>query len=340
MNWFPTLERALPSQPTGLHREPVLVPMRPSARPLPVRTPEAEQLVRGLMRPEAEIAPKYLYDDVGSELFETITELPEYYLTRLEHEVMAEHEREIAGAIGRCGSLVDLGAGNCGKTLRLARLLDPEHLVAVDISADTLTDGARVLQAGVPWAQVHRMVADLTQPFVLPAALPVEGRVLSYLGSSIGNFVPRGARALLGRLRRMVDDSGALLIGIDLVKDPALIEAAYDDAIGVTAMFNRNVLLHVNRLIGADFETDDWEHVARWDATRQRIEMSLEARRDLRIDWPGGQRRFRLGERIHTENSYKYRLDRFESLLRHAGWSRTTAWTDGKRGYAVVLARP
>ncbi|GAA0747575.1 L-histidine N(alpha)-methyltransferase [Ideonella azotifigens] len=302
--------------------------------------PERAAIVAALLKPAASISPKYFYDEQGSALFEAITEVPEYYVTRTERAVMVRHHESIASAVGECSSIIELGAGSCKKAMSLCELLDPDHLVVVDISGDFLATHARVLQAGLPWMQVHQVVADITRPFELPPALPMQRRLVFYPGSSIGNFEPAEACALLARARGLSGDDGALLLGVDLVKDPQILQAAYDDHGGVTAAFNRNVLTHLNTLIGSDFQPAQWRHVALFNAQRSRVEMHLEASRELEVRWAGGGRRFAAGERIHTENSYKYTPDRLQDLLATAGYSRVRCWTDARGWFAVVLAQP
>jgi dimethylhistidine N-methyltransferase len=235
-------------------------------------------------------------------------------------------------------ALIDLGAGDCRKAGRLFAALQPRRYVAVDISADYLRDALAELQRRHPAVEMHGVGIDFSQSLVLPAALVDAPLTVFFAGSSIGNFTPDDARAFLSRARALGPDA-SLLIGVDLVKDPAVLEAAYDDALGVTAAFNLNLLRHLNRLLGADFDVRDWQHVARFDPVASRIEMHLQARRALNVRWPGGDRDFSAGERVHTENSYKYRRSDFESLLRDAGYGRIQAWTDEREWFAVFAAR-
>ena len=187
---------------------------------------------------------------------------------------------------------------------------------------------------------LYGVVADFAEELVLPKGLPAERRMFFYPGSSIGNFDPAAAATFLSGIRRQMDDDGALWIGVDLHKPTDLLERAYDDALGVTAAFNRNVLLHVNRLAGTDFDIDDWRHVARYDTQLRRIEMYLEAVADTVVTWPGGERRFTAGTRIHTENSYKYDLAGFGEVLGRAGLRVAGVWTDPDEHYAFFVAAP
>jgi dimethylhistidine N-methyltransferase len=209
--------------------------------------------------------------------------------------------------------------------------------VAVDISEDYLRDSLRRLQREHPALEMLGVAMDFSQQLVLPPQTGPGPRTLFYPGSSIGNFAPAEALQLLTRARG-ASQGGRLLIGVDLVKERQLLEAAYDDPQGVTAAFNLNALVHVNRLLGSNFEPRDWRHVAFFNDTQSRIEMHLEARRALVVGWPGGERRFASGERIHTENSHKFSVEGFDGLLRTAGWSRTRAWTDPRGWFAVFVA--
>ncbi len=297
-----------------------------------------DELVRGLRATPAQVAPKFLYDPLGSRLFEAITELPEYYPTRTEAAIFRAAAADIAAAVGTGGTLIDLGAGGCTKAASLFASLRPARYVAVDISVEFVREALNRLQRQHPHIDMTGVGLDFSQDLALPPEA-LQGRpVFFYAGSSIGNFAPADARALLQRLHAQAA-GGGLLIGVDLVKPASVLEPAYDDALGVTAAFNLNLLRHVNRLIGADFAPRDWRHVAVYDAAAARIEMHLEARHDLVVHWAGGTRAFRAGERIHTENSYKYGLDAFAALLREAGYTDTRHWTDPQRAFAVFWAR-
>lgn len=300
----------------------------------------AAEAIAGLGAAHAAVSPKFLYDPLGSRLFDAITELPEYYLTRTEARILDDHLGEIARAMhalaGPRPTLVDLGAGNCQKASRFFGALDPRRYVAVDISVDFLRDALATLQRAHPSIRMLGAGLDFSARLTLPPGLVDGPAVVLYPGSSIGNFAPDDALRLL-REAHALAAGGALLIGVDLVKARATLEAAYDDALGVTAAFNLNLLAHLNRLVGADFSVRDWRHVAHFDERASRIEMHLEARRPLEVRWPGGGRRFAAGERIHTENSYKWTPAGFEALLRDAGFARTTRWTDPDGAFAVYV---
>ena len=297
-----------------------------------------QEIIEGLSQTPATLSPKYFYDARGSAIFEEITRLPEYYPTRTERAIMQRHAAEIARRVGPGSTVIELGAGNCEKARHLCQAIAATRFVAVDISEEFLHQSVARLQAEMPALDVRAFAADLTHEIVLPADVPPTRRLLFYPGSSIGNFDPPQALGLLTRMRHMLQDDGALLIGVDLRKDVAVLEAAYDDTAGVTAAFNLNALAHVNRLIGSDFDLRGWQHRAFFNAEASRIEMHLEALAACRVRWPGGTRAFARGERIHTENSYKYDIEGFARLLDRAGFHHTVAWTDERRWFAVVLA--
>ena len=303
-------------------------------------TSEQLEITQGLCQSPAKISPKYFYDTNGSALFEEITRLQAYYPTRTEAAIMARHAQEIAGSIGANRMLIELGAGNCQKAKVLCELINPTHFVAVDISEAFLHEAVAAMRLAFPHIRIEAIASDLTAEVVLPASLPAQGRLVFYPGSSIGNFDPPHALALLSRMRGLLQDDGAMLIGVDLVKNETVLNAAYDDDAGVTAAFNLNILNHVNRLIGSNFDTAQWLHRAFFNPEQLRIEMHLQAKTDLLVRWTGGTRRFDAGERIHTENSYKYRIEDFVALLTRAGFSQTQVWTDDQDWFAVVLAKP
>jgi len=291
-----------------------------------------------LMADPARCAPKYFYDQLGSRLFEAITELPEYYPTRTEAAIFAEHGPAMAAAIGSAMTLIDLGAGNCAKAASLFGLLEPKRYVAVDISVDFLRDALHQIQRDHPGMETVGLGQDFSTALDVPAEFVADARpVYFYPGSSIGNFTPDEALVFLRQVRERAA-GGGLLIGVDLVKARDVLEPAYDDALGVTAAFNRNALRHLNRMIGSDFDPAQWRHVAFFNEAESRIEMHLEAREPLAVSWPGGARRFAAGERIHTENSCKYTIERFTTLLAAAGFAEIRLWTDDRGWFAVFWA--
>jgi dimethylhistidine N-methyltransferase len=297
------------------------------------------ELDAGLRANAASISPKFLYDSLGSRLFEAICELPEYYPTRTEASIFARHGAEMARAVGPGCTLIDLGAGNCAKAAKLFPLMHPTQYVAIDISADFLRESIERLQQRFSHIEMTGLGLDFSSALELPGIVRQERRLFFYPGSSIGNFTPEAARAFLRRVRAQCDDDGSLLIGIDLVKDAATLDAAYDDALGVTAAFNLNLLRHVNHLAGADFDVRQWRHCGYYNAAESRIEMHLEARQATRVSWHGGARDFAEGERIHTENSYKYRQSAAVGLLEQSGFQTAKVWTDPAGWFAVIHAR-
>lgn len=296
------------------------------------------ELAAGLLAPTAHLLPKYLYDPLGSRLFDAITELPEYYPTRTEAALLAAHGPALAASLPSGATLVDLGAGNCEKAARLFNLLQPARYVAVDISVDFLHTALQCLQRQFPALDMLGLGLDFSSALALPPEVGGGARLLFYPGSSIGNFMPRQALHFLRQVHAAAQ-GGGLLIGVDLVKPLEILEPAYDDALGVTAAFNKNLLLHVNRLLGSDFRVQDWQHIAFFNREHSRIEMHLQAVHDLTVRWPQGARRFTAGERIHTENSYKYQMPAFETLLQEAGFSQVRAWTDARGWCAMFWAQ-
>lgn len=308
------------------------------------------ELAAGLLSDPPHAAPKFFYDALGSRLFDAITELAEYYPTRTEASICAAHGAAMAQRVPAGAVMIDLGAGCCAKAARLFPLLRPAAYVAVDISVDFLRETLAQLQqrhAGLPMLGLGM---DFSRQLVLPpaagdwlAAQRVDRapRCVFYPGSSIGNFTPTEALTLLRQAHALCVGGGAgggLLIGVDRVKDKAVLEPAYDDALGVTAAFNRNLLLHVNALLGSDFAPAHWRHIAFYNAGASRIEMHLAADGPQTVRWPGGGRRFADGERLHTENSYKWTPEAFEGLLHEAGFGPVTHWSDPRGWFSVFWA--
>ncbi|MEO8407330.1 MAG: L-histidine N(alpha)-methyltransferase [Oxalobacteraceae bacterium] len=297
------------------------------------------ELQAGLLATHAFTAPKYLYDALGSRLFEAICLLPEYYPTRTEAAIFDANLAPITQSVGLGATLIDLGAGNCAKAVRLFPALQPRQYVPIDISADFLAQALAPLRPRFPAIKMTGIGLDFSGSLDLPDTVSREKRLFFYPGSSIGNFAPAPAAAFLGRIHAACGADGALLIGVDLVKEKAILDAAYDDALGVTAAFNLNLLRHLNRLLGADFEVRDWQHRAFYNPQQSRIEMHLEARRPLTVRWGGGQRCFAQGERIHTEDSYKYTAQSFADLLGAAGFGAIRRWTDDRGWFAIMHAQ-
>lgn len=291
-----------------------------------------DELIQGLSAPKAHTSPKFLYDALGSRLFEAITELPEYYPTRTEAAIFKTHGAAMAACVPPHATLIDLGAGNCNKAAALFDRFNPKRYVAVDISVDFLRSALECLQRQYPELDMMGIGLDFSSSLQLPtqAGSPQDPRILFYPGSSIGNFTPEQAMSFLQDAHQACGTAShsGLLIGVDLVKDDAELQAAYDDALGVTAAFNRNLLPHINRVVGSDLRLADWRHLALFNPKDSRIEMHLLANRDLTVTWPGGRRDFAKDERIHTENSYKWTVASFSELLQQAGFAKPQVWTD------------
>ena len=305
---------------------------------LPAAVHPRAELSEALLEPRAFIPPKFFYDALGSRLFEAICELPEYPLTRTERAIFDAHVHEIAAEIEPSNVLIDLGAGNCEKAERLFEWLAPAQYVPIDIAADFLRERLEVVAGRHPHIPMLGIAQDFTQAIRLPAAVARGPRVLFYPGSSIGNFDPDQAFAFVRRARNACGDDGYLLLGADLVKDAHAFELAYDDPLGVTAAFNLNVLRNVNALLDSDFDVADWRHIALYDAAKTRIEMHLQARTECTVHWPGHARTFTAGERIHTENSYKYTLAGLQQMLSDAGFRSVRCYTDAACTFTVALA--
>ncbi|MFO0851787.1 MAG: L-histidine N(alpha)-methyltransferase [Gemmataceae bacterium] len=293
-------------------------------------------VLAGLSRPQKRLPAKYFYDAAGSRLFDRICELPEYYPTRTELGILGRHADAMAGWCGSGCLLVELGAGSLRKVRHLLdRLESPAGYVPVDVSGDHLAAAARALADGYPGLPVRPVVADFTAPFDLPLP-PARRRVVYFPGSTLGNFEPAEADALLRRVARLVGPGGGLILGVDLRKPAAVLEPAYNDAAGVTAAFNRNLLVRINRELGGDFDPAAFAHRAFYNAGRSRVEMHLVSGRRQRVRVGRAAFDFRPGETIHTENSHKY--DRNELAGRAAGCGLRLAetWAD-ERGYFAVL---
>ncbi len=297
------------------------------------------ELAAGLLAKQASIAPKFFYDALGSRLFDAITELQEYYPTRTEAKLMDQHAARIRQWAGQGGVLIDLGAGNCAKAAKLLPQIAPRQYVAVDVSAQFLRESLGALAAAYPEIEMLGVGLDFSASLDLPQQVLTQQRLLFYPGSSIGNFAPADAQRLLTQMARAAGEDGGLMIGVDLRKAKSVLEPAYDDALGVTAAFNKNVLLNVNRWMGANFDPSLWRHLALFDDTHSRIEMHLEAKQAQHVRWEGGQRTFTKGQRIHTENSYKYSPEAFDAMLAQAGFGVRELLTDDQRAFGVWLAR-
>jgi L-histidine Nalpha-methyltransferase len=297
------------------------------------------ELQQGLLAVNATTSPKYLYDALGSRLFEAITELPEYYPTRVEASIFEQFSHEMALVAGLGHTLIDLGAGNCEKAARLFEAFRPAKYVAVDISVDFLKQALTTLQRQNPNLAMLGLGMDFSTNLDLPPEVGTLSRLFFYPGSSIGNFTPAEALPFLAQIHSACKGQGGLLIGVDLVKNTTVLQAAYDDKLGVTAAFNRNMLLHINTLLGSDFNIAQWKHRALFNTELSRIEMHLDAMEDLSVHWLGGERKFGRGESIHTENSYKYTVESFAQLLKNAGFQTVKPWHDEHQQFCVFWAK-
>lgn len=293
------------------------------------------EVIAGLQQVPKRIDSKYFYDDRGSRLFERIVGLREYYPPRCEREILLRHAGIIATRLGSGCVLIEPGSGASRKVELLLEAVRPRAYVAVDISAEQVIRAGQRLAATYPWLRCYTVAADYGDPFELPAELPSGRRVAFYPGSTLGNFEPDAAVAFLGRLHALVGPGGGLLIGVDLRKDRATLERAYNDSLGVTAEFNRNALRHLNRVADADFDPGSYEHVAFYNETLHRIEMHLQSRRPQRVTIGGTSISITAGERIHTENSYKYTTEAFTALARRGGFERVQTWYDRDRLFSV-----
>lgn len=297
----------------------------------------ASDLLAGFARPQKSIPPKYFYDAEGSRLFDAITELPEYYPTRTETAMLKRYADDIADKAGTGHLLVEPGSGSCTKARILFGGLQPVAYVPMDISRDHLRMAAENVAVEYPWLEVHASCTDFTQLMTLPPSSP-EGRRLAFFpGSSIGNFDPDAAVGFLKMIADMVGEGGQLLIGVDLKKETAILEAAYNDSQDVTAAFNRNLLVRINRELGADFDLAQWQHKAFYNEVAGRIEMHLVSRTGQQVNLLGQVFHFAEGETIHTENSYKYSLEEFRSLAEKAGFTSDTVWTDDNHLFSLHL---
>ncbi|MCA8976659.1 MAG: L-histidine N(alpha)-methyltransferase [Planctomycetes bacterium] len=315
--------------------EDLLRPVSPGA------VPAAQVLTDGLQLAQPAIPFGFLYDELGSRLFTAITALDEYYPTRTEAAILQEQLPAITAARAVAGAtMIDLGAGNCEKAAALFAAVRPAHYVAVDVSVDFLASALAALRMRFPDIEMTGVGLDFSQHLPLPDSVPGRRRLFFYPGSSIGNFSPPRAVRFLTEIRRQMDADGTLWIGVDLHKDRTVLERAYDDELGVTAAFIRNVLRNVNRIANTDFRLDDWRYVARYDEDERRVIMWLETRRAVTVRWPGGERRFDRGDPIHIENAYKHTIDGFTDLLERAGMRRVGCWTDARDWYGFFAAAP
>jgi dimethylhistidine N-methyltransferase len=305
-------------------------PAFPAPRPLGTTDSFADDIIAGLSAKPKRLPPKYFYDLAGSALFERITRLPEYYPTRCELEILQQNAPAIASLFPPGCALIEFGGGSSRKArILLGAAATVEAYVPVDISGDFLQQDAVQLRRDFPHLGVYPLVADFTEKFDIPPAVATLPRVGFFPGSTIGNFEHHEAAKFLRHAGDMLGVGALLVIGVDLVKDPKILCPAYNDAAGVTAKFNLNVLARINRELGADFDLAAFEHHAFYNLEHGRIEMHLASTKRQKVRVNGTTINFRAGETIHTENSYKYTVDSFQALARGTGWSPLKSFTDG-----------
>jgi dimethylhistidine N-methyltransferase len=295
------------------------------------------EVLRGLLQANKELPCKLFYDERGSALFEQICELEEYYLTRTEIAILERHATEVAAAIGPRVLLIEFGSGNSRKThLLLDQLVEPVAYLPIDLSREQLLRSAEAVAQAYPRIEVHPLVTDYTQELSLPhLSSKFARRVAFFPGSSIGNFLPEQAAEFMRCLPRLLGPDGGLLVGVDLPKDPDRLHRAYNDRAGVTAEFNRNILVHVNHRLGADFRPEAFLHLARYDQQLGRIEMYLISQSEQQVHIGDLCIRLGPGERILTEVSYKHSLERFAGIARQAGLKVERVWTDPQQDFSL-----
>jgi len=295
------------------------------------------EVLEGLGAERKYLAPKFFYDERGSQLFDEITRLPEYYPTRTETELFEPHSKQIASHFSDAVTLIEYGSGSSRKIRALLEGMKPAAYVPLDISGEHLEASAKTLQSDYDWLDIYAVCADYSQEITLPKEIPLNQPMAFFPGSSIGNFAPEQAAAFLKRVRSLVGAGGKLLIGVDRKKDKTVLESAYNDAAGVTAAFNLNVLEHLNRELSGDFDVASFAHRAIYNEQLGSIQMYLESKVAQRVELGGKQVEFAAGEVIHTENSYKYHPDEFVALAQSAGWQSELHLTDADDYFSVFL---
>lgn len=307
----------------------------------------SQALLNGLLQPHKTINPQFFYDEQGSELFHQITLQPEYYPTRTETSILKMYSHDIAGCVRHADqnqqtqrlTLIEPGAGTCEKIRYLLDDIRPDMFIPQDISKSFLQKTAEQLKKDYPWLHVSPIAGDFNDAFTLPESTQSSKKVVFYPGSTIGNFTPEDATNFLKRMRSFVGDDGGMVIGVDLEKDTMVLDRAYNDAAGYTAQFNLNILNHVNRLLNADFDLSQFSHYAYYNEKLHRIEMHLISRKQQHVQCNGHTIQFEKGERIHTENSYKYTVESFSAMAETAGFTIETTWLDENRWFSVHYLR-
>lgn len=306
---------------------------------------DANELLQSLLKKQKTINPKYFYDTVGSELFEAITTQPEYYPTRTEKSILRDNAQEIAQYCGRNVVLLEPGSGNSEKIRLLLDALNPKSYVPMDIAAEFLARSANQLGADYPWLDIHAICSDFSKSAAIPADIPLGKRIIFYPGSTLGNMTPELAIIYLTQLRQWIaashsKEQGGILIGVDLHKSSRSLNAAYNDKQGITANFNLNILNNVNQLAHGNFDVDKFNHLAFYNEQLQRIEMHLVSNIDHIVRINNHSLTFAKGESIHTENSYKYTIDRFNALVKKAHLTVEKTWLDKASLFSVHYLSP
>ncbi len=297
---------------------------------------ERKKLIAGLRATPATIEPKYFYDPLGCALYAAICQLDEYYPTRTERAIFQQHRAEIAEAMGEVDTFVDLGSGDCCKALAWLPVIAPKRYLAIDIAGPSIDTALANMIGDFPETEMFGLVTDFSEHLDIPDELLKGRTTIFYPGSSIGNFTPDAAVLFLKEMKRYA--TGGLLIGVDAKKEKSKLDAAYDDALGVTAAFNLNALRHINRELGSDFDEKKWRHIGQYNAALGRIEMHLQAREDQRVMIDGVAREYKQGESIHSENSYKYERAEFAAMLREAGFAEVNCWSNTASQFWVFYA--
>lgn len=293
------------------------------------------EILAGLKQPQKTLSPRFFYDTQGSELFEKITQTPEYYPTRTERRLLSDNADAIAQCCGERCVLIEPGSGSSEKVRLLLDTVRPDTYVPIDIAGEFLTDVTQALGEEFPWLDIKALCADFAHVDLAELALPQQQRVAFYPGSTIGNMTPEEAKTFLAQVADWVGPSDGLILGVDLHKDSDILNRAYNDAAGITEAFNKNALRNLNRLVGANFDVEKFQHQAFYNQELQRIEMHLVATEDHLVTIGGHVVTFRENETIHTENSYKYTIAGIEQLASAAGWALQHTWMDENQLFSL-----
>lgn len=294
-----------------------------------------QEIISGLKKKQKSIDPKFFYDIRGSELFEQITELPEYYPTRTERQILKSDAKAMAEFCGQNCVLIEPGSGSSEKVRLLLGSLKPAAYVPMDISAKFLKQSAIQLAEEYPWLKVHAVCSDFSKQEKDPDGIPLGKRVIFYPGSTLGNMQPVDAIGFLNNLGHWLNRDGGVLIGIDMHKSTRILESAYNDEQGITALFNLNILNNINNIVGSNFDTGHFSHQAFYNEKKYRIEMHLVSKVDQVVELGDTKLQFVRGETIHTENSYKYTPESFREIVHRAGFAIRSSWTDEEQLFSV-----